>query len=105
MPRNQYNYNVFDLTVNSFILKNVEASTVAHVTGIDKIKVCVYASQSYIYDKRYSITRTPIHPDPIDEPIYEDAETKMPDDFKDEWNKIRFIINPNAKMEVTNGLS
>lgn len=96
MGKALYNYNVYDIEKDKYILRDANINDVSTKIGIPKDKIATYASEKYLYKKRYSISRQKIA---SGEPVLKEIKqlTSKDKDFMKRWDAMRLEINPDAR--------
>ncbi len=79
-------YNILDTKTNETIVTEETASEIGKRLGMTASHVRSYADRHYKVQRRYLIIDT------FKERVEEDP-------LKAEWDKVRFMINPNAKRD------
>lgn len=98
--KNRYTYEVYDITEQKFVLKNGTLNDVEQAIGISQKNISNYAIRKYPYKGRYDISRTAVYiPEKPKsaESMKRPYAIDMPQRWIDEWNRVRLLINPNAK--------
>jgi len=96
MAKSLYMYDVYDGVLKKKIVVNGRLKDVTKVTGLPAIRANKYAETGYVYKNRYVITKIKI--DEVDfEDENEDTKSFWTQELKKEWDRVRFMINPNAK--------
>lgn len=83
MPGPKNKYNVYDVLLSKYVLKNVYATDIEKSIGLGKAKVSIYANRGHLYRNRFRIfmvaTKELEH-------IHYTAETKK---LMKEWDRMR----------------
>lgn len=100
MARLKYVYDVYDKDKKKHIVVEGSLKDVTNITGMTAVKANQYAETGYVYKKRFIIRKKLINGASI-EAISD--ETKPPwatfwtKELIEEWDRVRFMVNPNAK--------
>ena len=97
MAKASYRYDVYDGFLKKKIVVNGRLKDVAKVTGLSPISANKYAETGYVYKNRYVITKIKIDENNYEDENSEDTKSFWTQELKDEWDRVRFMINPNAK--------
>jgi len=91
MPGYGNMYDIYDLDNQKFILRNATAGLVEQTIGLGRVSVSTYANKGLIFKKRYRIYSKE---QPVKSEIRRSKEIQK---LMEEWDRVRFMINPNAK--------
>ena len=91
MAQRYYIYKIIDKATGDVILKDARLQEVSDKIGINKRNISTYALKGMAYKRRYIIERAKIKD--IKEKDYSPAERL----WMEEWDKVRFILNPKAR--------
>lgn len=97
MAKLLYMYDVYDGVLKKKIVVNGRLKDVTKVTGLSAISVNKYAEMGYVCKNRYVITKTKIDENNYEDENSEDTKSFWTQELKEEWDRVRFMINPNAK--------
>jgi len=75
----QNQYSVYDIKACKYILRDKSNNVIEKTIGIPKERASRYAKHAILYKDRYRII------------------SKQEIEFMEEWDRVRFMINPNAK--------
>lgn len=87
----QYHYNVYDLTVNKYIIHDGTGDEVLSEIGLPKDKLSTYTREGYIFKGIYQISRQQISKI---KPPREEPKQLTPEDKKlmEQWEKMRTAL-------------
>ena len=84
MPGYRNFYDVYDLEKGEFILKNAHSGDVKKATGLSATKVSTYATNEYLFNKRYRIISKTNQSQEV-----EIVRTKEIQELMKEWDRVR----------------
>ena len=87
----RYQYDVYDIKKGKTIMRNVNSGIIEDLIGLPRSKTATYATMEYVYQKKYRIIgKNLIKPVKIN-------RTKEEVELMKEWDRVRFVLNPNAR--------
>lgn len=92
MPGYRHKYDVFDTKKDKLILSDVNSGEIEKVIGLKRDKTSTYARKQYLFQKRYRITSKTIPTEEVK--INRTKEVKR---VMNEWDRVRLMVNPNAR--------
>lgn len=95
MGKEFYKYSVYDVVTDKVVLRWVSMKEVIATTGIPKDKITEYASKGYVYSGKYRLSRRAINEVEMNDC---DDSTYIPQTLLNEWDRVRLLINPKARV-------
>jgi hypothetical protein len=93
-----YCYTVWDRLQEKNILVRVPMKTVREQLGMKADKVNQYANAGWVYKGKYVITKQRLDSKSLDDNTdYEKSGFFIQKELAEEWDRVRFMINPSAR--------